>query len=284
MIYVRVNSGFGNQLFQYACAYSLAKKNHTGVVIEKSSYGQNGNPKFELDRLNIRTIKDVNPVRKQDLLSRVIFNKIRLRKKIGFFTKIIKESNGATNYDDSIMKNGDGICLLGYFQSEKYFKVYREDIIQMYQPNFRLSTFSMRWKKEIIACNSVAIHVRRGDYVRIGCTLDMDYYDNAINMINSISNNVHFFIFSDDINFVKKYFSKFNLLKISFVEIDKSEGNKDLNEFYLMSCCRHQIIANSTFSWWAAWLNENCGKIVIAPRVGIWKGDYYPTEWIQIKA
>ena len=135
--------------------------------------------------------------------------------------------------------------------------------------------------------NSVAIHIRRGDYLndpKVRCIhgiLGSDYYKKSINYIKKKVKNPFFFIFSDDIELVKKNFSFFNNKKYIFIDTKSS-----INDLYLMSNCKHFIIANSTFSWWGAWLSKNKRKIVCAPkrwlRARISTPDIIPESWIRI--
>lgn len=167
--------------------------------------------------------------------------------------------------------NEKNMNLIGYFQSEKYFK-HCEDLIRSYlTPKSAIFNFS----------DTTSIHVRRGDYISLGkCfkILDMKYYEKAIDKTNT----KNYMVFSDDIDWCKKHFTDNNFIFV--------EGNSPEVDLAMMSCCEHNIIANSSFSWWGAWLNKNVNKKIIAPME--WFGpelspthntkDLIPESWIRI--
>jgi len=152
-----------------------------------------------------------------------------------------------------------------YFQDPGYFEMFEEDIRQLY-------------KQEGEPLDYVAIHIRRGDYVDNPFYVDLtktDYYKDAIKQFPDHK----FLVFSDDINWCKGYLCN--------DRVDYSEGKSEYEDFNLMTRCKHQIIANSSFSWWAAYLNPNPNKKVIAPSVKNWHPDgvertVCPQEWIRL--
>lgn len=132
--------------------------------------------------------------------------------------------------------------------------------------------------------NSTSLHIRRGDYITdYGSAVGTNYYEQAIEYIKSFDKDTHFYVFSDDIEWAKENIKHENL---HFV----SDGSMNmLEEFFVMSSCKNQIITNSSFSWWAAWLNENEKKIIVAPcieksKAGSWKKESYPESWYTIDA
>lgn len=127
---------------------------------------------------------------------------------------------------------------------------------------------------------SCAVHIRRGDYVNINGCIDMTYYEEAMEVMREKKKGCTFVFFSDDIEWVKQHFS--NTENVIF--FDEKIDISDLEEFYIMSYCKNQIIANSSFSWWAAYLNAAEDKIVVAPEVEKWSGDFYPEKRIKLKA
>ncbi|MBI3482318.1 MAG: alpha-1,2-fucosyltransferase, partial [Bacteroidetes bacterium] len=132
----------------------------------------------------------------------------------------------------------------------------------------QLPESSLEWKKQMIDCDSVAIHVRRGDYVANPVyqsffgALPLTYYQVAVSEMKSKVANPKFFIFSDDVSWCQQNFAFIPDAKF----IAHKASVKASEDLVLMSTCRHQIIANSTYSWWGAWLNTNVGKVVIAPK------------------
>lgn len=176
--------------------------------------------------------------------------------------------------------------IFGYFQTEKYFKHLRKELLEDFTLKTPLNEENVKMLTKIKSTNSVSIHVRRTDYLlqhkKIAYDLsDSDYFPKAIAYIGERVKNPHFFIFSDDIAWCKK---NLNIkYEHTFVELnDESNGVFDLE---LMKNCKHNIIANSTFSWWGGWLNENPDKIVVAPALWFRKGDNQtvPDDWVRIK-
>jgi hypothetical protein len=150
----------------------------------------------------------------------------------------------------------------GYWQNELYFKDLRSVLLQELTPAVPLNRVETDYLLQMRFPGSVSIHVRRGDYLNIKNigVLDVDYYKNAINYIVDRVKDPRFFIFSDDMNWCKV---NFNFLK---QPIYVSETRNEIVDLQLMSSCNHNIIANSSFSWWGAWLNQNPNKIVVAPK------------------
>lgn len=188
-------------------------------------------------------------------------------------------------YDDSgyvsELMNIDNVYIEGYVQSEKYFEGIREELISDYEFNVP-ENYPNEYRAKVLACNSVSIHVRRGDYINSNNTslCNTQYYKNAISFMGKEIDTPVFFVFSDDIEWCKGYFGEGN--NIIYVE-NQPESYLDM---YLMSLCKHNIIADSTFSWWGAWLNKNSGKIVVAPEKWLYgnqkKTEVIPKTWIRI--
>ncbi len=166
----------------------------------------------------------------------------------------------------------------GYFQSEKYFCDYRDFILDLFRPTNDIEEYIDK-KYGNILNNSVGIHIRRGDYLlypNIHPVCTIEYYKNAL---DNFGNRENFIIFSDDINWCKEHFdSDFHFI----------EKEKDWMDLYIMSKCTDNIIANSSFSWWAAWLNKNDEKRVVAPKLWFGSGknidtkDLIPNDWSLI--
>jgi hypothetical protein len=176
--------------------------------------------------------------------------------------------------------------LEGFWQNEKYFSDIDEIIRQDFTLKNELSIPALEIDKKIAETESVSIHFRYGDYLfnkktgKLFGVPDFDYYQTAINKIKSKINNPVFFIFSDDIGLVKK-----KLQADPFLYFVSQPGLKDFEELILMSRCKHNIVANSSFSWWGGWLNNNPNKIVIAPKIWFRKikmKDIIPEGWIKI--
>lgn len=286
MIVVKISDGFGNQLFMYACGYAVAQRIGTELVLDTSILETNNIRKYELNNLNILYKKRLSVNQFKSRIVKIVARKLQSF----FFLRNMKhyEEDKNIGFDEGILRVSDNTYISGYWQSEKYFAEYRSDLIKQLTPKEKRSTSVRYLEDDFQKCNSVAVHVRRGDYVGIGCQLDMEYYDRAIDLIKSKfpKEQMIFYIFSDDIDFCKEHFEKKDYIAGRGIEFRYPQYESDdyaLDDLFLMSHCRHMIIANSSYSWWAAWLNQNKRKIVICPEIGMWRGDFYPEEWIKIK-
>lgn len=182
-------------------------------------------------------------------------------------------------YDPNVFKQGKNAYYQGFWQSDKYFSEYRSEIIKEFQP--KTITKKMKDYMQLYSqMESCAVHIRRGDYLNINGCIDMTYYKEAMEVMRGENKTCTFVFFSDDIEWVKDHFA--NTDNVMF--FDEKKTISDLEEFFIMSSCKNQIIANSSFSWWAAYLNNTENKIVIAPEIEKWSGDFYPEEWIKLKA
>lgn len=192
-------------------------------------------------------------------------------------------------FDPSVLAAHGDILLYGRWQSEEYFADIADDVRTTFRFRHPLEGEAETLAEKIVALDSVSLLVRRGDYVtfknmeqRMGAT-DIAYYDRAAKYIGERVTAPHFFVFSDDIQWCKTN------VKIpfptSYVD-DTSRGPKAAFHLELMSLCKHNVITNSTFSWWGAWLNKNPGKIVIAPKQWyanpLIRENIVPARWIKI--
>ncbi len=296
MIILRVRGGLGNQLFQYAAGKSLALHHHTSFKLDLYFYSTHRNRKFELKNFNI-------PI---ELASRDEVHEFTGRNPVERF--LHKRENYLRcpsvfaqphyHFYSDYFGLPDHLYLSGYFQSEKYFKQIVAEIRNWYTTTKPLDSVNTKLSEEMASMDSVAVHVRRGDYTNqyasfFGTVPDA-YYQKAIKEIQSRITNPKFFIFSDDIAWARK-----NLMLDHAVFVEHNQGDDSFKDLLLMSRCKHNIIANSTFSWWGAWLNRNPDKVVIAPQVWFRESYYegkvpvYPTriyntkdlipeEWIRL--
>lgn len=286
MIITEIKGGFGNQLFSYACAYSLAKKHQDKLILDKNIYDLGYFRPFELDKLQIDydtvLIKNHVPFDRYAHPFRTKFYQLKRACKIGLFTKKVVETR-EFEYHPELLTYKTNVLLSGYWQNYKYFHAYCKDIQRQFMPKKAFSKEISHLMTSLKNENSVCMHIRRGDYATFkgGKCLSMDYYKEALTMIeNAFHGNYKIYVFSDDISFVKEMF----VYKPNFCYLSDSYTLTDLEEFFVMSACKNHIIANSTYSWWAAYLNTNEEKIVIAPEVDLWKREYYPENWNVIKA
>ena len=261
MITVLLKGGLGNILFQYAAGKQVAIKNNTTLRLNMIRY---------MKKHDLFAKKMIRPLQNfgfADLLYRPpIYKKILWR--YGFYLltpdKRFFYPKG-WGFDPNVLELNDGRYLDGYFQSEKYFK----DIEPTIRKELRINHFSFKrevqtYKEKITHSNSVGIHIRRGDYLnsQIHNVCDLNYYVKAVQYLRERITNPHFFVFSDDLPWCRQNLHNANC---DFVEVPGQKENF-VPDFWLLSLCKHTIISNSTFSWWAAWLNENPDKIVIGPH------------------
>ena len=185
---------------------------------------------------------------------------------------------------DSTFYNLDNVYLSGYWQSEKYFSKSKDAIRKTYTFPQLTGTENLLAKDDILKSNSVSLHVRRGDYLKskdLGGVCTTEYYKKAIDYISMKIDNPKFFIFSDDILWCENNLEVEDARYINF-----NKGKDSYQDMHLMSLCKHNIIANSSFSWWGAWLNSNKNKIVISPKIwfknrNISTNDLLLEEWIK---
>ncbi|HWV74314.1 MAG TPA: alpha-1,2-fucosyltransferase, partial [Pseudosphingobacterium sp.] len=190
------------------------------------------------------------------------------------------------NYNDAILKDSSSKVYWGYWQHHKYFADVADQLLEDFRFSEPVDLKNKTLLQEINANEeSVAIHVRRGDYLTdpyLGGLVDIEYFEKGIALIRERLKNPKFYVFSDDISWCKQYL---NLHEAVF--IDWNKGNDSYRDMQLMSLCKHAIISNSSFSWWAAWLNRNFAKIIIVPKVWYRSSNVadteqmHPREWIR---
>lgn len=279
---VKIKGGLGNQMFQYALYKKL--KNIGNKTYGDLSYF-NRNNCYELERIfNIEVNTSYNLVLKKIFENDNLFFKI--------FRKILKSilvKNVIQQNDVEFKENIFNYNYFdGYWQSEKFFQDIKEEICLDFKFPPITEDKNLYIKNEIEKVESISIHVRRGDYIGneiLDGLAPLEYYERALRYIKLKIENPIFFIFSNDIEWCKEN------LKINFPTnyIDWNNGEKSFRDMQLMSLCKHNIIPNSSFSWWGAWLNSNLNKIVIAPEVWFRKESVYkykdivPETWIKIK-
>lgn len=286
MIIVNLKGGLGNQMFQYAFGRKLSLKNKdllkldTAGLARANEIGDIYRP-FSLDAFaiekNIATAEEVRRVKYPYGIVSKLLRWIRFR--------LLKQNN--VFWDPKKVHRTGDLFLDGYWQSPKYFEDVRETLLSDFKLEEPLRGYVKEIADTITQSTSVSIHVRRGDYAQNPRVLKefglctSNYYQNAITLIRERYPEAVYFVFSDDIAWTKE-----NLPLPQETVFVSDPSLSDVQELTLMSLCKHIIIANSTFSWWAAWLNQNPGKTVIAPTP--WfdnkPADPYliPDSWIQI--
>jgi len=286
---VAVFGGLGNQMFQYALAIAMdANGNPTKISFNDyflNKYYQG----FELlkafnvplpieDRFKVLAINKIRPLFEdinipylKEITSKINFN----------HSKIYKEKEECV-FDINVFNQSSSL-LVGTWQSFRYFESQSELIKEIFNFNKPKDIINLKIANEIKYKNSIAVHVRRGDFVKpklANRKLVIDsnyYYYKSFDLIMESVNNPIFYIFSDDIMWAKENFKGSN-----FVFVSHNTGRDSYLDMYLMSLCKHFIIANSSFSWWAAWLADNKSKKVIMPKPWIKDANcsgIYPEDW-----
>lgn len=263
MVYVSVNGGIGNQLFQYAFGKMLSQYHEVKYDVTKYEYYKhhNGFELCEVFDLHLNYATEIELLHIADVKHDAI-SKIR-RKLFGVNKKThIVETSKVFNRECVLL---DNVYFEGYWQSEDHFygvgNAVRSDLVFQNVIINQANNHSLF--DEIRHNESVSVHIRRGDYIknkRLGGVCEQSYYDRAFEYIRRRVDSPVFFIFSDDIDWCKRNFGN------KYYYIDDSTPLTGGRDMYMMSLCTHNIIANSSFSWWGAWLNKNKGKIVIAPE------------------
>jgi hypothetical protein len=283
MIIVKLGGGLGNQLFQYACGRRLALKNNDILKLDIEAYSEKNPRLYGLRHFNVAE-NFASPVEIKNLRLPYGFASRCIR---SFRARILRKFN--IGFDPKILELKDDVYLEGFWKNESYFLDINETIREEFTPREPFSPAAQDASSMIISeiC-PVSIHVRRGDYVSVARSAryhgvcSQEYYRDALIYLSMRTKISRLFIFSDDIEWVKKNMT-FDF-PFTFVS---NESIPDYEELLLMSYCKHNIIANSTFSWWAAWLNNNSNKIIIAPKRWLAKtgNDYYgeiPSKWIKM--
>lgn len=292
--------GLGNQMFQYAAGRTLSIKLNVPLKLDLSfledkasaqKYGYTGRD-YELSVFNISS-SIATPEDLQKMKGFILF-KFPIIEKVFRKTAAILKYNGSFyykqphfGYDTSFLQKKAPLFLEGYWQSEKYF----EPIANQIRADFTLKQEFDGKNKEVQklmqSTNSISLHIRRGDYVsnvhaqKVHGLCDINYYEEAMKILETKEHgNINYFVFSDDLAWAKENLSS----KYPLHFIDNNAGKDSYKDILLMSYCQHNIIANSSFSWWGAWLNPNPDKMVIAPKK--WFGSYqvnlddmFPLKW-----
>jgi len=257
VVSARLMGGLGNLMFQVAAAYSVAIRDKKNMICDTKDMMTRHNPyTFYVDNI-LRNVKFSDNLNSQKYIGEE-----------GFHYVPIPHMEG-------------NVKLIGYFQSEKYFIEHKKEILDLFEIDDKTKDNLTKKYGDVLSLNTCSIHVRRGDYIGLQNfhpVQPVSYYEEAVKIVGD---DKHFLIFSDDINWCKENF--FFLKNKTY-----SSNNLDYEDLYLMSMCKNNIISNSTFSWWGAWLNRNENKQVIIPSK--WFGisyshlntnDLYCEGWIK---
>jgi hypothetical protein len=279
-IRIKLSGGLGNQMFQFAAGYAVAKKNNVEISLDLKRF----NHRSDHDGFQLQNVFDIyskvnflnNPVNFRFINFKEILNKINI--------SYHKFKEPHFHYTYEILDIPKHSLLNGYWHSELYFKSCSQEIREIFSFCNKLDKKNLIIANDIIKNNSISIHIRRGDYLlkqnkNLYVNLS-EYYIKAIEDSVKYYDNPKFFIFTDDPLWVTNNFN----IDFSYTICDVNNGTKSFFDMHLMSLCKANIIANSSFSWWGAWLNNNRNKIIYAPKNwfndrSICTDDLIPNTW-----
>lgn len=292
MVIVKIIGGLGNQMFMYAAGRRLAHVLGVELKLDIRGFETYKLRRYSLGSFNIQekfaSAEEVAALTKRGSIERVLA-KLLCRPRRPAPTHIREKH---FHFDPEILSLPDGVYLEGYWQSEKYFT----DIAGIIRQEFTVKPVqtgkNRELGEEIALCESVSLHIRREDYVsnphvnQVHGLCDIDYYFRCVEHLTQTVKNPHFFVFSDDPKWAR------DSLKQPYPTtlVEHNKADKDYEDLRLMSQCKHHIIANSSFSWWGAWLHPREDKIVIAPKQWFGKeqqasrkmNDLLPATWILL--
>jgi hypothetical protein len=280
MIHVLLQGRTGNNLFQYAVGRHLAIRHKTDLELDISWMGALAVQMRELERLPIaaKIVRRWSPVKKA----------IRQITGIGpeawHRGAVYRESGNVPGFLPEVLEQPDGVLLIGFFLNERYFSDIETELrAELSMDDIQLVPSSMRTLDAIQARPTVSLHVRRGDYLKISATqcVDDNYHVNACRYLRERYSNLEFLIFSDDIPWCRRHFTG-----EEFRFCDHPDHAADpFHDLKLMASCAHHIVANSSYSWWGAWLNPSRQKTIVAPKMwmkGVDSSKVTPQSWILL--
>ncbi len=292
MIIGNIIGGLGNQMFQYAAARSLATARKQPLYLDLSDFsGYRLHQGFELAKVFSGTFEAADAQQLEQVLgwrARESLRRMFKRRQMALFRNEHFVVEPQFDYWPGFFNVPNDCYLVGYWQSERYFKPVAEKIRKEFAFKSAPAGHNEYVAGQIAGCNAVSLHVRRGDYASNARTrmvhglLPLDYYRDAASRIAEQVPSPVFFVFSDELDWAREY------LKLPFPcrFIGQNQGSESYKDMQLMSLCRHHIIANSSFSWWGAWLNPAADKIVVAPRRWFADeqdvSDLFPRGWVAL--
>jgi hypothetical protein len=289
MIIAAVGGGLGNQLFQYAAARALANHHNVPLKLDISSDRNRSNVSFKLDNFNINVTR-CSPKESATLRNRNFFNKAFQH--LFPYHKRTPFSEPHFHFYPKFLKAPPTTYLLGLWQSEKYFLPIRDILLEEFSIKPALVSHLDEKAKVMRQESSISVHIRRGDYLspyflNLLGVLPEEYYLKAISLLLEKYPHSKIYFFSDDIKWVEAFVTRKKTFSHPHEFVTNNLTQTDIEDFYLMQQCKHNIIANSTFSWWAAWLNTHADKTVIAPKkwfnnVDFNYDDLVPVQWLVV--
>lgn len=279
MIRVILQGRTGNNLFQYAAGRALALRHRTELVLDGSWADKIIERQFRhLLRLPIQATYE----RRHTWFKRITRKIVGIGPASFHLGPVFIDDTYVTRPD--LHHAPDNAMLIGFYQSSDHFSDFSDTIRNELDPShIQIPGKSFLFEEQLRSKTTVSIHIRRGDYLNIGTTqcLDNDYHERAIQYLQQRFENLQFCVFSDEIDWCRSRFSGSEFLFSDF----KDAALDPLHDIRLMSSCSHHIIANSSYSWWGAWLNPKAGKTVISPAIwmtGVPANGIIPSDWVQL--
>lgn len=285
-VIIRLNGGLGNQMFQWAFAKMVQATTDMDVYLDMSYFEHHYARPYQLNifKLEPKFVDDFATKLKLKIIW-AVRGIVKDEKFLGYTFCSEKQFN----FDPHILKIKPNSYIEGFFQTELYFKWVEKELRDDFIFLPSISDETRQIESRIRSSNSVSLHIRRGDYVQkkryqqVYANCSIEYYQKAVDYIAKSYPEPTLFIFSDDIPWVRKNLN----IPYRCVFVSHNTGLQSFEDMYLMSLCSHNIIANSSFSWWGAWLNKNPDKIVIAPEKWfnddkIIQTDVIPKEWVRL--
>jgi hypothetical protein len=292
MIVTRLMGGLGNQMFQYAAGWALARRLGSELFVDRTWLESEvqlftTSRYYELDAFRLQA-RFASPELVSTLEQRSNNRLNGLRRRLGFAASPVVLREAGHTFDARFGEISGEALLVGYWQSEKYFALCADEIRSEFELIDAPSDRSKELIEQMRATNSLSLHVRRGDYVsneatgRFHGVMPIDYYRIAAQTVVERVGPAEIFVFSDDIAWCKREL-EIPGQRLHYVD-HNTRGSDDMR---LMSSCRHHILANSSFSWWGAWLNPDPGKVVVAPArwfqdPPIETPDLLPEGWLRL--
>lgn len=253
MQHILLNGGLGNQMFQYAFYLSLKNKGHRCIIDNSMFSYVKMHSGYELEK--VFGIKE-------DMCSSSLFHRMEVKLLYKYKPTCLVFSDKPFEYCGDAYGSS---CwyYIGVWINPSYFAGIESELKKAFC-FVSVNDMNMKFSEELRSIEAVSLHIRRGDYLNnpIYNICTEDYYKKAIDKVLGIVNEPVFIVFSDDADWCKSYLKQF---KVNYKIVDWNRGKDSFQDMFLMSQCKHNVIANSTFSWWGAWLNQNKDKVVIAP-------------------
>ena len=290
MIIARLEGGLGNQMFQYAIGRAISHKRQTKLKLNLRPVESDSIRSFALGNWNVAisvaTSVEITAMGFADKYVQLV------RPSTLYYRRPVVREQG-NGFDANVLQAPRHSMLVGYWQSEKYFQDIEGSLRKEFTLRAGIGAESEKVASQIRSCDSVFLHVRRGDYVsdaairKVYDICSIEYYQAGVEYIKRRIPGAHFFVFSDEPAWVRENLK----LSVPFTVVDHNPpGDRNVpcrehEDLWLMSLCQHAIVANSSFSWWGAWLNPVKDRIVIAPKEWLRtkdEPDRVPERWIRI--